>query len=191
MRIIKYKKTSDYKFVNYIDISACERDFYFINFYVKKSNNDSSLKPGYENYSDWYESFLHESFGSKLIIINFYLREFMNNDSEYFKDVYEIEIFDIIRQNLDFLKKVNKNWFYNDSSLFKGLDLNWEDVEDRIVGSKENEDGIRSEVEFDDGSVIQFIDENEKIESFYIKEVDAINLSKEIALIDGIFKPKI
>jgi hypothetical protein len=75
------------------------------------------------------------------------------------------------------------------STLVNGLDLSWDDIEERFVSTKEDEDGILTEIELDDGSTISFIDQDDTIRSFYVAEEDFPELKNEIDRIVSKFQP--
>lgn len=196
MRIIKFKPSGTSEFENYIDIGSCDRDYYFINFYLPGEHENRSRKLYFDSYNSWFENFKVESIGSKMIIINYYLSEYMGWNSnentpqiDYFADVYGDKTASIISSNLDYFLQFHDNWFFNQSSLFKGLDLNWDDIEERFVRTKETEDGIMTEIELDDGSIISFLDEDTKIRSFYVPEEDYLILKNELEKSVSKFQP--
>jgi hypothetical protein len=196
MRIIKFKSSGTSEFENYIDIGSCERDYYFINFYLPGKHENRSGKLYFDSYKSWFENFKAESIGSKMIIIHYYLSEYMGRSSsenapqiDYFEDVYGEKTASIISSNLDYFLKFNNQWFEDEYSLFKGLDLDWDDIEDRFAITKENEEGVITEIEFDDESVISFLDENTKIKSFFVPEDDYLILKNEIERIVYMFQP--
>ena len=57
--------------------------------------------------------------------------------------------------------------------------MNRDDIETKIVDSIENENGILLEVSFKNGSSLCFLDEDDTIKSFYVKEKDFENLRTE------------
>lgn len=196
MRIIKFKPSGTSEFENYIDIGSCERDYYFINFYLPGEHENRSGKLYFDSYKSWFENFKAESIGSKMIIIHYYLSEYMGWSSsentpqmDYFEDVYGEKTASIISSNLYYFLQFNNQWFEDQYSLFKGLDLDWDDIEDRFASTKENEDGIITEIKFDDETVISFLDENTKIRSFYVPEDDYLILKNEIERIVYMFRP--
>ena len=195
MKIIKYKPSDSNEFENYIDIGVCERDYYFINCFLEGEHETRSGKVYFPNYNSWFENFKKETMGSKLVIIHYYLSEYMGwNLSEntprpaYFEEVYGVKTSSVVRSNLDYLLEFHNRWFYNESSLFKGLDLALDDIEDRFISTVENEDGIRTEIEFEDGSKIQFLDENDSYKSFFVPEADYMNLKSQIERIVTMFQ---
>uniref|UniRef100_UPI00404832A4 hypothetical protein n=1 Tax=Algoriphagus sp. TaxID=1872435 RepID=UPI00404832A4 len=196
MRIIKYRPSDSNEFDNYIDIGVCERDYYFINFFLEGEHEIRSGKVYFPNYHKWFENFKKETMGSKMVIIHYYLSEYMGwNFSEntprpaYFEEVYGAKTLSVVSNNLDYLLQFQERWFYDESSLFKGLDLAFDDIEDRFTSTVENEDGIRIEIEFDDGSKIQFLDENDSYKSFFVPEEDYKNLKSQIERIVTMFQP--
>jgi hypothetical protein len=71
-------------------------------------------------------------------------------------------------------------WFDPSAPIFKSLDLNWEDIENEVLKAKENEEGIRTEIEFNDGSRIRFLDDDDRIQSFYVTEKEYKELKASI-----------
>lgn len=196
MRIIKFKPANASNFLNYVDIGSCEKDFYFINFFLPGSQEKRSGKLYFESYDLWYDNFKSESPGSQMIIINYYLTEFLGwNIGEnkpqikYFKDLYGEKTFNVISENLYYLLQFNSKWFEEKAPIFKGLDFDWDDVEETFLNTIENEDGIIEEIEFRDGSILKFLDDDDTIRSFYIIESDYFVLKEEIEKIVLIFKP--
>ena len=196
MRIIKFKPADSFEFINYIDIGSCERDYYYINFYLPSEHENRSGKRNFDNYNSWFENFKNESIGSKMIIIHYYISEYMGWSKcentaqlDYFADLYGEKTTSVISSNLDFFLKFNNQWFDNEFALFKGLDLNWDDIDERFVSTKENEDGNITEIKFDDNSTISFFDEDDTIRSFYVAEVDFPDLKNDIDKIVSMFQP--
>jgi hypothetical protein len=66
--------------------------------------------------------------------------------------------------------------------------LNWEDRVKEIVDKVENENGIVLEVSFKDGSSLCFLDEDDTIQSFYVKEMDYENLLHEFNVVLKLIK---
>ena len=196
MRIVKYKSSESSDFKNYIDIGSCERDYYFINFFLEGEHEIKSGKVYFANYKDWFENFERESIGSRLIIINHYLSEYMGWSSDenspqlnYFKSLYGEKTSSLISNNLNHLFKFNGKWFYDQTSLFKGLDLNHDYIDERIELTSEYEEGVISEAEFDDGSKIIFNDSDDNLKSFFVDEDDYAELKSEMEIITSLFKP--
>jgi hypothetical protein len=196
MRTIQYKPADSLEFKNYIDIGSCERDYYCINFYLPGDNESSSGKRYFDSYNSWFENFKLESIGSKMIIVQYYLREYMGwNTSEdtpqpdYFADVYGEKTARVMSSNLDYFLQFNNKWFEDEYVLFNGLDLSWDGIEETFVSTEEDEDGILTEIEFDDGSVLKFLDRDDSIHSFYVPEEDFPGLKNEIDLIVSKFQP--
>ncbi len=184
MRIIKYKSSDSLEFENYVDIGVCDRDIYFLDLFNK------------EDYPTWFENFIKEPIGTKMVIIHYFLSEYLGWDLNentpqpvYFEDVYGARILTVISTNLDYLLEFHERWFHHESSLFKGLDLAFDDIEDSFACTIENEDGIRTEIELDDGSKIQFIDEDDSYHSFFVPEAEYTELKTDIDKIVSLFKP--
>lgn len=196
MRVIKFKKGDSSEYINYIDIGMCERDYYFINFYLPGEHENRSGKKYFESYNTWFENFRLETIASKMIIIHYYLSEYMGwNISEntprldYFTDIYGEKTANVMSSNLEYFLQFDNQWFENEYALFKGLDLSWDNIEERFVNTKKNEEGIRTEIEFDDKSMISFIGEDDTVRSFYVTEADYLNLKNNIDSIVNRFKP--
>lgn len=172
------------EFKNYIDIGSCDRENYFLDFFKE------------EDYPTWFENFKQESIGSKMIIIHFFLSEYMGwrlskNSLQLipFEELYGVKTLSVVITNLDYLLQFHERWFHHDSSLFKGLDLAFDDIEESILTTIENEDGIRTEIEFYDGSKIQFLDEDDFYKSFFVHEADYLELKSDVEQIVSLFKP--
>ena len=196
MRIIKYKPSDSFEYKNFIDIGSCERDYYNVNFFLPNEQENKSGKKYFESYQSWFEFFKNEPIGAKMIIINYYLSEYLGwNISEnspqkdYFLGVYGHKTLNVINENFDFLLQFNNKWFVHESPIFKGLDLDFADVEDNIVNTNFNDDGNASEIEFEDGSKFQFLDEDDSIKSFYVIEEDFSELSRDIEKVVDMFNP--
>ena len=195
MRIIKYKASDSKEFENYIDIGVCDRDYYFITCFLEGGHATRSGKVYFPNYHSWFENFKKETMGSKMVIIHYYLSEYLGwNLSEntprpaYFEEVYGAKTLSVVSSNLDYLLQFQERWFYDESSLFKGLDLAFDDIEDSFTSTVENEDGIRTEIEFDDGSKIQFLDENDSYKSFFVSEAEYLELKTDLEKIVILFQ---
>ena len=196
MRVIKFKEADSSEYKNYIDIGSCERDYYLINFYLPGEHENSSGKKYFDSYNSWFENFKLESIGSKMIIIHYYLSEYMGWSKskntpqlDYFADVYGEKTESVLSSNLDCLLQFNNQWFEGEYAFFKGLDLSWDGIEERFVNTIENEEGIIAEIEFDDKSMISFIDDDDTVRSFYVAEADYLNLKNNIDSIVTRFKP--
>ena len=196
MRIILFKRDKESEWERYVDIGTCERDYFLINFYLPENNETKSGKLTFKSYEDWYHNFKTESIGSKMVILRFYLSEFMGwNQSEnipqleYFKDCYGEEAFSVINNNLNFFLKFINAWFIDKSPLFSGLDLAYDDIEDQFVRTEMTEDGEISEIEFQDGSMISFIDKNYNYKSFFVSENEYERLKNNLEVITYKFAP--
>lgn len=196
MRIIKYKPADSPEFRNFVEIGSCERNYYFINFYLPGAHEKKSGKLYFKNYESWFENFKQEPIGAKMVILNYYLSEYLGWSTsenyphqDYFTEVYGAKTFDVISKNLNYLLQFNNKWFLLKSSIFKGLDLDFDDIEERILDSKENKNGIKTSIEFEDRSCIKFIDEDDSISSFYVPEEEYLGLKNEIENIVTVFQP--
>ena len=196
MRTIKYKAKDSLEFLNFIDIGSCERDYYYINFFSQCDQENRSGKQNFISYQSWFENLKNEPIGSKMIILNYYLIEYLGWNTrenspqiDYFKEVYGDKITSVISTNLDLFLEFNNKWFVVESSIFKGLDLNWDGIEESIISTKENEDGIIEKIEFDDNSSILFLDEDDNIRSFFVAEEDYLDLKNEVDNIINMFQP--
>lgn len=163
MRLIKFKENISDSYETYVDIGSCEKQYDFLPLY-----EDDVI-----SYNDWYSAFINYPVGVQMLTINYYLLQF-NSDSYIPKTLNRK-----ILENKDFLIEFNRTWFEEDVPFFKGLDLNREDIETEIVDSVENENGILLEVSFKNGSSLCFLDEDDTIKSFYVKEKNFENLRTE------------
>jgi len=196
MRIIKYKSKESIEFLNFIDIGSCEKDYYNINFFIPYEQENKSGKQYFDSYNSWFENFKSEPIGAKMIIINYYLSEYLGwNLSEnfpqkdYFLEVYGHKTLNIINENFDFLLQFNNKWFVHESSLYRGLDLTFDDIEDNIINTIYNNKRNVSEIEFGDGSKIQFLDEDDSIKSLYVIEEEFFELLRDIGKVVDMFQP--
>lgn len=172
MRKINYKDKSSNHYQTYVDIGSCEKHYDFLPTY------EEELK----TYNNWYMDFIKYPLGVQILTLNYYLLQF-NSDSFIPETLYKK-----ILENIDILNRFNKTWFGEDAPFFKGLDLNWESLNDEITQKIENKDGIISEVYFKDGSSLCFLDEDDTIQSFYVKEKDFEMLKNEFDTILEILK---
>lgn len=196
MRIVEFKAHDEDIFYRFVDIGFCARDYYYINFYLPHEHEKKSGKVYFESYKAWFDNFRKESIGSKMIILNFYLSEYMgwnlsenSPQLEYFADVYGDKTFSVISNNLNYLLQFNEKWFIKYSNLFNGLDLGWPEDIDNLISERigETEDEI-TEVKFEDGSSMKFLDSNDTICSFYVLESDFTLLKTEIETIINKFE---
>ena len=172
MRKINYKETKSDDYHIYIDIGSCEKHYDFLPLYDEDENS----------YNDWYLEFIKYPLGVQMLTIHYYLLQF--NSADYIPEIINKKI----SENIDFLNRFNSTWFEVDAPFFKGLDLNWEDIDEDIVYTVENENGIISEVSFKDGSSLCFSDEDDTIQSFYVKEMDYENLLHEFNIVLDLIK---
>lgn len=192
MRIIKYKSSDSLEFENYVDIGPFISDFYFCHI------------RGESDYHRWFRMFEEESMGAKMNIIHEYLMEAKQWSLDKFKpwedtfaNVHGGKKLSVVTSNLKFLMQFCERWFQDDedgeSYSFKGLDLNYPDIEDYIVTTKENEEGIRIEIELVNGSTvgakIQFLDKDVSINSLFVPEVEYTELKTDIDKIVSLFQP--
>jgi hypothetical protein len=190
MRKISYKSGNSKNFQIYIDIGYCESDYYLLNFYLPNSSETKSGKIYFKNYSSWFENFKKETLITKMMILRFYISEYMgwslsenNVRHEYFQELYGIETANIIKENLSFFEIFIEKWFEPQSSIFKGLDFTSDDIEDFIINSIEDEQGFVIEIQFDDGSAINFLDNNQNYDSYFVLESEYEGLMQELELI--------
>lgn len=165
MRKIFYRKNKETDYEFYIDIGGCEKHYDIIPLY----------KEDCHSYKEWYENILLiEELGTQILILHYYLLQINNNNII----PYELEI--RLTKNLNLFNEFNKKWFDIYAPFFNSLDLNFESIEEEIKSYKENENQIKTEVEFNDGSSIKFLDNDDNIKSFYVTEKEYKELSFEI-----------
>ena len=172
MRKIKYKENISDSYETYVDIGSCEKNYDFLPLY-----EDEEI-----SYVQWYSEFVNYPLGVQMMTINYYLLQL--NTEDFIPEPLNKKITD----NRDLLNRFNRNWFEEDPSFFKGLDLNWEDVNDEVIDKIENEEGEIIEVNFNDGSSICFLDKEDTIQSFYVKEIEYEKLKQEFVTILDILK---
>ena len=165
MRKIFYRKSKETDYEFYIDIGGCEKHYDIIPLF----------KEDCHSYKEWYENiFLMEELGTQILILHYYLLKINNND------ILPNELKIRLTKNLDLFNKFNKKWFDIDAPFFNSLDLNFDSIEEEIKSFKEDENQIKTEVEFNDGSAIKFLDGDDNIKSFYVTEKEYEELSFEI-----------
>ena len=120
MRIILFKRDKESEWEKYVDIGSCERDYFYINFYLPENIETKSGKLKFNSYQTWYDNFKTESIGSKMVILRYYISEFMGwNQSEntpqikYFQECYGKETCFVINDNLTYFLKFTNKWFLN------------------------------------------------------------------------------
>lgn len=163
-RKILYKTNDVSEYITYIDIGSCEKHYDFLPLYDESESS----------YKSWYRDFQLYSIGEQIMTLHYYLIEY-NSDSNL---PYELN--KRILKNIDLLNEFNLKWFDPSAPIFNSLDLNWEDVENEVLKAKENDEGIRTEIEFNDGSSVRFLDDNDQIESFYVTEKEFEELRASI-----------
>jgi hypothetical protein len=188
MRSILFKKADSQDYEKYVDIGYCERHYDFICTFI---NEDSSEKKRYFNYDDWFLDFQSNEIGSQLITLNYYLMEYNSYKNPIqFGETFGNKTATVILNNFQEFTFCIEKWFYADSSLFKGLDLGWENDElENLIESKEKNDlGSVTKIKFSDGSEIKFLDEDDKIQSFYVPESEFQQLKNQMMLVVKKFK---
>ena len=155
MRRIKFKRAGESDFSTFIDIGSCEKHYDFLPLF------DSDE----ESFTQWQESFEGLEMGVQMLILHYYLLEFTEHN-----DVPK-EIHAILSNNLSVLNEFNAKWFDPTAPFFKGLDLNWEDVEDEVEEAEYDENDIMTFARFNNGDEIRFLEEDDDtIASFYVAE---------------------
>lgn len=192
MRIIKYKSSDSHEFKNYVDIGPFVSDYYFCHI------------RGESDYNSWFKMFKEESMGAKMSIIHEYLMEAKQWSTDKFKPwedtfakVHGGKKLSVLSSNLKYLKQFCERWFQDDdgdeSYLFNGLDLNFPDIEDYIITTKENEEGIRTEIELVNGPIIgskiQFLNDDVSINSLFVPEAEYAVLKTDVKKIVNLFSP--
>lgn len=175
-RIIEYAESINEPFQQYVDIGWSELtdDFDLLNIYHRE-----------QSYDEWYNGFKNDSLGYQISAVNFLLSEFDGSKSEY---DFVTKLNSKIADNFELLKSFDNKWFEEDAPLFKGLNFGYYDKEDEITESIENEDGIRSLVKFEDGSLMRFLDDDDLICSYYVLESEYENFEREVENIIRLFK---
>ncbi|MDB4083332.1 hypothetical protein N9502_03595 [Vicingaceae bacterium] len=163
-RKILYKTNDLIEYITYIDIGSCEKHYDFLPLY------DASKT----SYNNWYRDFQLYSIGEQILTLHYYLLQ--SNSGSYLPD----ELNKRISKNIDSLNEFNIQWFDPCAPSFNSLDLNWEDIEDEVLKAKENDEGIRTEIEFNDGSSVKFLDDDDEIQSFYVTEKEYEELKTSI-----------
>lgn len=167
MRIINYKTSNSDEYKRYVDIGSCEKHYSFLPLY-----SDEKM-----TYDSWIIEFIEQPLGVQILTIHYYLYEIKSES--YIPLILKNKILD----NIDLFNSFINKWFDNEAPNFKGLDLNNEGIEDEVIDKIEDENGIISSVKFSDGSSIEFLDENDNLLSFYIKEIEYLNLKNEFNIL--------
>ena len=167
MRIINYKNSNSDEYQRYVDIGSCEKHYSFLHLYEDKKMT----------YDSWIIDFIKQPLGVQMLTIHYYLYEIKSES--YIPLILKNKLLD----NIDLFNCFINKWFDNEAPNFKGLDLNNEGIEDEVIDKIEDENGIISSVKFSNGSSIEFLDENDNIQSFYIKEIDYMILINESNLL--------
>ncbi|MEY4963884.1 MAG: hypothetical protein RLZZ323_1203 [Bacteroidota bacterium] len=183
---IEFKENKSDLYKTYIDIGYCESDYYFLNFYLLTSENKSGKKY-FKNYSSWFENYKTESIGSQMLILRYYISEFMgwsigedNIQYDYFLEVYGIETTNVIKDNLETFRKFIDNWFYPQTSIFRGLDFTDFEFDDSMTVTTTDKKSTENEIEFEDGTMIRFFGEKDDLKSFFVLETDYQSLKNDI-----------
>ena len=172
MRIIKYKEKQIDQYQEFIDIGSCEKHYDSLPLY-----NDEAV-----SYRDWYLNFRNYPLGVQMLTLHYYLLQYNS------VGVMPESLYKKILEHKDFLNEFNRTWFEEDAPFFKGLDLNWEDINDEISEIIENDENFIFEVKFYDGSSICFLDEDDTIQSFYVRQNEYEQLKKDFDIILEVLK---
>ena len=163
-RKISYKTNDLSEYITYIDIGSCEKHYAFLPLYDESETS----------YNNWYLDFELYSIGEQILTLHYYLLQY--NSGSYIPE----ELNKRISKNIFLLNEFNIKWFDPSTPFFNSLDLNWGDIEDEVLKAKENDAGIRTEIEFKDGSSIKFLDDDDEIQSFYVTEKEYEELKTSI-----------
>ncbi len=149
----------------FIDIGSCEKHCDFLPLF----------DPEEESFSQWQESFTGLEMGVQMLTLHYYLLEFTENN-----DVPK-EIHAILSNNLSVLNEFNIKWFDSTAPFFKGLDLNWEDVNDDVEEAEYDENDVMTFARFKNGDEMRFLEEDDDtIASFYVTEDQFPSLQVEL-----------
>lgn len=163
-RKILYKTNILSEYITYIDIGSCEKHYDFLPLFEESKTS----------YNNWCQDFQLLSIGTQILTLHYYLLQ--HNSEGYLPE----ELNERISKNIELLNEFNIRWFDPSAPFFNSLDLNWDNIEDEVLKAQENEHGTRTEVEFNDGSIIKFLDEDDTIQSFYVTEKEYEELKNSI-----------
>lgn len=166
-REILFKRKESTDFLRYVDIGACDKNYDSMPLFDDERNS----------YIDWYLAFKSFVLGKQILILHYYLLQYNSGE------LIPSELRKRISNELDYFNDFNKKWFDPNIPLFNSLDLNWEDIDNEILTSKENKSGTRTEIEFKDGSIIRFLDSDDTVKSFYVTPKEYSELESEMNLI--------
>jgi hypothetical protein len=195
MRLIKFKNSKDQQFSNWVDIGSCPCEIYAYKLFRPAISGENDTSNDVSDYEKWFKEYLMEPLGSQMLVLRFLVSEYFgwsfsenSPQIDYFKSSYGNRIELVVTQNLTWFSDFIGRWFVEKSSIFKGLDLNWDDFEDTIVCTEESKSTNEIIYEFYDGSMV--ITENDKpIKSFYVRQDDYEKLREEMDKIIIEFKP--
>jgi hypothetical protein len=155
MRKIKFKIAGESDFSTFIDIGSCEKHYDFLPLFNSKE----------ELFTQWQESFAGLEMGVQMLTLHYYLQELTENN------YVPKEIHAILSNDLSVLNEFNAKWFEPEAPFFKGLDLNWEDVNDEVEEADYDENDVMTFARFKNGDEMRFLEEDDDtIASFYVTE---------------------
>ncbi len=99
-----------------------------------------------------------------------------------------IELNDKIKNHIETFKDFTVSWFSPDLPQFRHLDLEWEEVEQLVVGIKRNSDERTKDITLNDGSVIRIDRNEESIRSLYLPFGELEHLKSDLTHLLSLLK---
>ena len=152
MRNVHFRKPNSDVFELYVDIGSCGKHYDFLPIYDDRK----------ENYADWISFFVKLSEGVQSITIDYLMREIDAGNN------LPIELNVRIKNHIETFKVFTANWFFPDLPKFKHLDLEWEDIDQLVVGVTHNSDQRTKDITLNDGSILRIDRDVESIRSLYL-----------------------
>ena len=175
MKEIEYKKANTKKFERYVGLGGYIHNEAGLQIYFPKSEPPTI--------SEWRNYFHENEYSIRLHTLNYFLLELNQNKKEYFKEIFGEEIFSTISKHFELFEAFIAKWYEPNSALFKGLDFT--DDGGEIKNTITNEEGNWKEIEFNDSSVIRFLDNDDSYSELFVLKKDFGEFQKELkSLID-------
>ena len=172
MRHVYFRKPNSDVFELYVDIGSCEKHYDLIPMFDDRK----------ETYADWISFFSKLPEGVQSITIDYFIREVNAGNS------IPIELNDKIKNHIETFKDFTVSWFSPDLPQFRHLDLEWEEVEQLVVGIKRNSDERTMDINLNDGSVLRIDRDEESFRSLYLPLGELEHLKSDLAHLLSLLK---
>ena len=175
MKEIEYKKSNSKKFEKYVGLGGYIHNEEGLQIYFPKSEPPTI--------SEWRSYFQNNEYSIQIHTLNYFLLELNQNNKEYFKEIFGEEIFSTTSKHFELFEAFISKWYEPNSALFKGLDFT--DDGGEIKNTIPNEEGNWKEIEFEDSSIIRFLDNDDSYSELFILKKDFGEFQRELkSLID-------